>query len=420
MRVLSLPPLTGQVFTLLQALGGVTNNGLALAASPALHAALTFTPTEVQLSSTVDFSTSGLNGNQLALSETLNSAFAAGGGGLTPLLLGLLNTDGSDAYIAALNELLPALYSDAQLAALYATLGFSNSLLSCKVNGATTAAIIHEGECLWAGASAVFLDTGTTYSQLGFNQTVGQFAAGAQVALDPAWRLGFAAGYQSSSIETVTNATSDGELAQGGVALKYNPGSLLLAAVATAGHGWYETQRPMAFGGFAATPRSNSDLDLFSIGGRAAYVFGSPQLYFKPVLDVAATRLDLGGFSEFGGGAANLVVEGSGQTVLSALPVLEAGTEYWLGNGTLLRPYLRGGVAWYGNGDLALTANFLAAPAGVAPFTIVTKTDDVMGIVGAGIDVINSGDAVLHLTYDGQFGETTQIHAFALKGSARF
>ena len=419
-NILTLPPPTAQVFTILQALSGVTNSGLALSASPALHAALTFTPTEVLLSSAVDFSTSALNGNQLVLSQNLDAAFHAGGGGLTPVLLGLLNTEGLDAYKAALNELTPELYSDAQMAALFSSLGFSNSLLSCKVNGADTAAIIREGQCLWAGASAVFLDTGTTSSQIGFNQSIGQFAAGAQVALDPVWRLGFAAGYQSSSIDTATNASTDGELAQGGVALKYNPGALLLAATATGGHGWYETQRPMAFGGFAATPRSSSDLDLFSIGGRAAYVFGTPQLYFKPMIDAAATRLDLGGFSELGGGAADLVVQGSGQTVLSAMPVLEAGTEFWLGNGTLLRPYLRGGVALYGNSDLALTANFLAAPAGVAPFTIETKMDDAMGIVGAGIDVINNGDAVLHFAYDGQLGETTQIHAFVLKGSARF
>ena len=43
-----------------------------------------------------------------------------------------------------------------------------------------------------------------------------------------------------------------------------------------------------------------------------------------------------------------------------------------------------------------------------------------MGVIGAGIDVINDHDTVLHLAYDGQLGETTQIHAIAIKGSARF
>ncbi len=43
-----------------------------------------------------------------------------------------------------------------------------------------------------------------------------------------------------------------------------------------------------------------------------------------------------------------------------------------------------------------------------------------MGTVGAGIDIINAGDTVLHVAYDGQFGSDTQISAIALKGSARF
>ncbi len=50
----------------------------------------------------------------------------------------------------------------------------------------------------------------------------------------------------------------------------------------------------------------------------------------------------------------------------------------------------------------------------------MTGMDDLMGTVGAGIDVISGTDTVLHIAYDGQLGETTQIHAIALKGSARF
>ena len=47
----------------------------------------------------------------------------------------------------------------------------------------------------------------------------------------------------------------------------------------------------------------------------------------------------------------------------------------------------------------------------MTPFLTITGMDDVMGTVGAGIDVITGTDTVLHVTYDGQLGETTQIHA---------
>ena len=166
------------------------------------------------------------------------------------MILGLLNTVSDDAYKAALNQLLPELYSDAEISALYASLGFSNSLLSCKVNGTDTAAIIREGQCLWAGANARFLDSGTTFDQIGFNETAGLFTAGAQVALDNVWRLGFAGGFQTSTLDTATNAQSQGSLGQGGVALKYNPGPLLIAGTLSGGGGQYDTKRPMSFGGF--------------------------------------------------------------------------------------------------------------------------------------------------------------------------
>jgi uncharacterized protein with beta-barrel porin domain len=362
----------------------------------------------------------GANANQRAIAAYLDAANAAGPSAGLQALINALVALNETQLLAALNQLIPELYSDAQISSLYASLGFANNLLSCRVNGTTTASIIHEGQCLWAGASAQFLDQGTTFSQLGFNATTGLFAAGAQVALDPVWRLGFGAGYQQSSLDTATNETSDGQTALGGVALKYNPGPFLLAGVISGGRAWFDTTRPVAFTGFSGTASSNSNIDILNGGVRAAYVFGSPQLYFKPMVDAAATRLDLGGFSESGGGAANLTVASSKQTVYTIAPSLEIGTEWWMPNGTLVRPFLRGGATWYENGNLALSASFLGAPAGLTPFTIATKMDGVMGTVGAGLDVITGTDTVLHLTYDGQIGSDTQIHAIGLKGSARF
>jgi len=417
--VLTVSKVLKQQFTILSATGGATDNGLAIIASPALHAKLLYpNANDVVLQTDVHFGS--VNANQTALGNYLTAALVAGGGGLDPVLLALLNVIGLDAYHAALDELLPEVYSDAQIATLYSSLAFANNLLSCKVNGPDTASIIREGQCLWAGASARFLDSGSTHRQIGFAETAGQFAAGAQVALGPVWRLGFAAGYQSSNIETATNATSDGQTGQAGVALKYNPGPFLLAGVVSGGRAWYDTTRPMAFDGFAAEPQSNSEIDILNGGARLAYVLGSPQLYVKPMVDAAATRLDLGGFAETGGGAANIAVHGNKQTVYTIAPSVEIGTEWWLANGTLVRPYLRGGAAWYEGGDLALSASFLSAPAGVSPFTIMTNMDDVMGNVSAGLEMINGEDVALRLSYDGQLGTTTKIHSVGLRGSAKF
>ena len=420
-NVTSLPPIAAGPYIILTAANGVTDNGLGLLASPALHATLLFPdPNTVELGIAVDFNATGLNRNEAALGGHLNAAFLAGSGGLTPLLLGLLNTVGLNDYKAALDQLLPEIYQDGQIAALYANLAFANALLSCRVNGPDTASVVREGQCLWAGATARFLDSASTFQQIGFSESAGLFAAGAQVALDDVWRLGFAAGYQTSSVHTATGASSEGEQAHVGAALKYNSGPLLLAGALTAGRAWNDTKRPMAFGGFTGVAKGDQLIDVFSGTMRAAYVFGTPSLYLKPMIDAGATRILPDDLQESGGNGAALIVQGSAQTVFTVTPALEVGTEWWLSNGTLVRTFVRGGVTWYGGADLSLAASFAAAPDGVAPFSVLTLMDDVMGVFGAGLDIIDKQDSTLRITYDGQFGQTKQIHGVGIKGGVKF
>ena len=90
------------------------------------------------------------------------------------------------------------------------------------------------------------------------DETAWQVSGGAQVALGPVWRLGFALGYEHGALETDTRAKADGVRLNGGVALKYNPGPLLLTAAVSGGQGWYDTDRPIAFPGFSALAQADS------------------------------------------------------------------------------------------------------------------------------------------------------------------
>jgi autotransporter-like protein len=370
--------------------------------------------------SNVDFAVAGLNQNQTNIANNLEAAFNAGSGGLGSVLSELSTLGDLSSYASALDQLSPEIYGDTQLAALYSSLDFSSNLLSCRVNGADTAAIVREGQCLWAGAKARFLDRDQTSENIGFDQTAGQFAAGAQLALDPVWRLGFGIGYETSWLDTDTGATSDGDMVQGGVALKYNPGALLLAGTVSGGRGWYDTTRPMAFGAFAATAQGEQEIDVLSGRLRAAYVLGAPSLYFKPIVDAAVTRLDLSDVNETGAGAANLVVQGNETTVFSVSPALELGTEWWLSNGTLVRPFVRTGATWFSDDDVTVSASFAGAPAGIGPFAIRSEIDQVQADVAAGLEMVNGEDSALSLYYDGHFGQDIEIHAMGLKASATY
>lgn len=407
-------------FPILTASGVVTNSGLGLAASPAFNAALSFDSHDVFLTTALNFAVTGLNQNQTAISQNLKSSFLAGSGGLSPVLLGLANTLGLPAYKNALDQLSPEIYNYALIETLYGSQQFSNDLLSCRVAGEDGAAFIREGQCIWARARPRFLELDHTANDIGLQDTTGSFSAGAQFAFAPDWRLGFAAGYDKISLDTSTDASSDGDRANIGAVVKYNPGPLLLAAGVTGGWGFYDTTRNMSFGGFNAVATSNSEVDYVSGQLHAAYLLNQGTWYLKPLVDAAVTEIDLHSFTESGGGGAALIVPSSSDTVFSVSPALEIGTEIRFNKVAVWRPFLRAGVTWQDTSSFALDAGFLDAPQGIGPFTINTKLDQVLADVSTGLDVINASGIVMRLQYDGRFAQETQQNSVSLKGSVPF
>jgi outer membrane autotransporter protein len=87
---------------------------------------------------------------------------------------------------------------------------------------------------------------------------------------------------------------------------------------------------------------------------------------------------------------------------------------------TVWRPYVRAGVTWQNTDHFLLDAGFLEAPAGISPFVVSTKVDEVLADVGAGVDVIHAAGVVIRVQYDGRFGENTQQNSVGLKGSVAF
>jgi len=65
-------------------------------------------------------------------------------------------------------------------------------------------------------------------------------------------------------------------------------------------------------------------------------------------------------------------------------------------------------------------ASFQGAPSGIGPFRIATATDDVVGNVGAGVDVIDRRGRELKLFYEGRFGDLVEEHAGGVKGTLPF
>jgi outer membrane autotransporter protein len=284
---------------------------------------------------------------------------------------------------------------------------------------------VEEDQCVWAKFRYRNLDFDHTKQQVGFDEDGGSVSGGVQGIIGPNWRLGFAAGYERADLETDTSQKSDGDrLHLGGVA-KYIQGPLLLAGAVTGGFTSYDTTRPMSFGTFSGTTRSDNDVDYISGLFRAAYQVGTGPWYAKPMVDIDVTQVHLDGFTEHGSNAA-MRVSGSDETVFSATPALELGRQSAFAGGTLVRTFVRGGVTFFGDDDFALRSNFVFSAGGVPSFTTVTSLGNVVGDVSAGVTFLAapgsffSANSSVTLSYDGRFGEDFQDNAVAAKASLKF
>lgn len=60
------------------------------------------------------------------------------------------------------------------------------------------------------------------------------------------------------------------------------------------------------------------------------------------------------------------------------------------------------------------------ASSGVGKFRITTSTDDVVGNLGAGLDVLGNDGTSFRLYYEGRFSDTVEQHAAGIKGTLPF
>jgi len=371
-----------------------------------------------------------LSWNRLALMNYLSSvtlteheAEVAGilaGAELSSPAIRFLNDTLLDVNTATAKSLIGNVLSPTAFVADYnslwqATNGFIQAVNSCpKLEGSP--GLILEGECYWAKFGARRNDWNTTASNVGGQDQVYAFSGGVQVALRDEWRLGFAGSYETAKIDAANGASTDRDSFEAAVVLKNRWGNFSAAAAAFAGYGWADTERTL-FGGLGP---ATSDHETWLAGAnlRLSHLFAlSQRWYAKPLVDFNATHIATKGFTERGGGGANLAVEGDGTWVLSASPALEVGTEIRSG-GILYRPFVRVGGTFLDDATFEVTASFVAAPGQF--FTTSQSFDDTYFDVTAGIDILTADGVDLKLTYDGRFSEDSSSLALGAKAAIPF
>lgn len=374
--------------------------------------------TEVVVNVDFEFAPEGLGQNGADIAAALNSAFLAtdGGGELGPVLAGLANLPTIEGYESALAQLSPDVYGQSSGSMQSANVAFGDRMLSCRVQGGAYA-FNAEGECAWFSVAATRLDRDATDTSLAYSQDSATYSFGTQKAIDADWRLGGAFGYTQSEGQNSEGATSSRGQVQAGAILKYDHEATVLAASLSAGLSGTKTVRVMDFGGFQDEVSGYSPSAF--LGGRlhASYTHDMGGVYIKPLAELNVMQIETAAYTETGGPSA-LSIEGSSQTIASLDPALELGAELPLGDGAVMRPYLRAGLSRVFGADQETVASFVEGDG--TTFTIASEGDQLLGKISAGADVLGLGDMTLRLHYDGSFSETSTQHGVGAKLSSNF
>ncbi|MEM7777866.1 MAG: autotransporter domain-containing protein [Pseudomonadota bacterium] len=428
-----------QIIPILTADGGVTDAGLAISSFTAAGS-LGLTPTgsqvvdirlvfpdanTVALSVQTDFADplgGPLNRNQTNVGGALNDVLAQGltGAPLEPLLVALITGPTTiDQYRDALDVLLPEVYLNTQTAMLFSSRDFLGDLLACPTAD-DGGAVARDGQCLWVRPKGRKFDRDATFEDIGYEDTVGGIAAGAQFRFAPGWFASVGASYEAGTLKTDSGARSESDRYHLGTAVTYETGSWRFVGAVAGGIGNFDTSRRIAFTGFDdGTATSEHDVRYVTGQLRAAYHVAMSGWYVRPLVDLTVTYLDREGVTESGAGTANLMVDGGEETVFAATPGVEFGGTYELVPGTTLKPFLVAGVTFLSDDEHSLTSAFALAPD--VSFETTTEHGDVFGNIHVGATFVgDTSNFNFTLGYKGLYSDDVTQHGVYAKGAIKF
>jgi len=364
-----------------------------------------------------------LKSNQRQVAGNLQRIWDAGGNSaLAPLFaqLDLASRQGASAYrdsVANLSPgvtLAPAVQSASNLAQ------FTGAMMSCPVfSGAD--AMTGEGNCFWGQVSGRATDQEASRGTSGFDYDTVTYQFGGQREVSLGWFLGGSFAYENSRVRAHDGGVSgDGDSAYAGVVLKREAGPWVFSAALGGGYGGYSMDRNIDIAGYQESLSSRPDVYGFNARLRAARTFVHGSMYVKPYVDLDFSYSRMPGYTESGSNPLALTVDSSDNFIMGVSPMIEVGGRAELGNGALLRPFLYAGASFLSQDDWTSSARLRGAPAGTGSFDTSLPIDDVVGKVGAGLQVMNAGGVDFRLQYEGQFSQHVRSNSAALKVSMPF
>lgn len=415
-------------YRILSAKGGIKDKGIKVDDGVVVDYELRFpNANNMFLTTRLDFAPNdaGLTANQRATGRNLNQILKAGvPANMKSLYRDLLKLKDNESFAEALDQLHAEPYLAAFTTTYFATETYAKSLMSCPT--ADNAVFVGaEGQCVWAAAHGRTIDKDRSAATIGYSENAAGLGGGMQFMLGDMWRAGLGLGYERATGDIDTRAETKTDRFHVGGSLKGRWGATTLTGVLVGGMANTEIRRKIRLPGFSRNARSDQDVQFATARIRFAHSFNfngaesdtgtGEGWYVRPLVDVGATFIELGGLRERGAGGTGLALSGSEEWILSAMPGVEVGGQYALTENVVFQPYGRIGVTFLSNDAINMAARFRGAPAGVGPFTVYSDLDDVFANVDLGANFISSNGASLKINYAGMIGEDAVSHAGGVK-----
>lgn len=358
-----------------------------------------------------------LGANQRSVAGHLQSGWNLGGNAaMAPLFaaLDMASREGASTYSDRLSDLSPGV-TVAPAAQMQASMArFTGAMMSCPAFQGGDA-LTGEQDCLWGQVSGINTNQDSDGGVSGFSFDGVTYQFGGQRQVKPGWFVGGSVAYQNMRISGDDGRVSGkGDSGYAGVVVKRETGPWTFSAALGGGYGQYDINRSIRIPGLQST--ADSGLDVYGAGLRlrAARTFAAEQVYLKPYVDLDAFYTRMPGYRESRNDL-HLDVDSSDQFVVALSPTLELGGKVSLKNGATMRPYMYGGVSFLSDDEYTVRARLQGAPAGAGSFDTSVPMDDVIGRIGAGLQVSNAAGIDFRLQYDGEFSSHIQSHRGTLK-----
>ncbi|MGN6478749.1 hypothetical protein [Luteibacter sp.] len=365
----------------------------------------------------------GLSSNEQALAQSLQTNFQNNTlSASSATALAALNAASVDptSYGNALSQMQSEGAQAAAVAHVVAGNAFVERMNSCP-RFDDGAQFQHEHDCFWGRVIAGSGDRDSGGSSVGYHQNGQTYQLGGQREVATDWFVGASASADNSSLATRSvHSSVNGNGWTAGLIGKHQMGSWLVSMGVDGGRMSYDSRRNVQLGALGGTARGSFDVSHWGIHSRVSDQIAFDHAYLKPYIDLHATHIDSGSYTERGAGSLDLRVAGSSSNILSVSPMLEAGSKFAFDNDTSLQLYAGLGGSFYSKGNLGASMQFAQDAAGAGWFEVKSDLPQSRLKTTAGLDWRFEDRWDVRLEYTGEFASHFDSKTGALKVSYRF